>query len=113
MIKSERLRKKPKEWYINHHRTMWNWLADNPEKSKKDWPGWNRFKNEYWKDCFLCQYTHDYGYSTSRGLNCNFCPLRWPYGEECYYTIFSAWSWAAVPEDKTRLARQIAELPER
>jgi len=43
------------------HREMWAWLAQNPDKKKHHWPGWQRFRMRYGNvmvlvDCFLCAY---------------------------------------------------------
>lgn len=56
-VKSKELRK----YCIKKHREMWNWLADNPDKHKEDWPGWEERSNDLFSaieknHCFLCGY---------------------------------------------------------
>jgi len=57
------------KWYElrDPHKELWQWLADNPEKYKKDWPGWSNHAGA-WNDpqCFAC-----YGYT------CDTCPCHW------------------------------------
>jgi hypothetical protein len=45
--------------YRNAHRKLWGWLADNPDKEKKDWPGWSFNGGTYpfaYLGCFACEY---------------------------------------------------------
>lgn len=57
------------EWYElrDLHRQLWQWLADNPEKYKGDWPGWAGYPDVYaQQQCFAC-----YGHT------CYTCPCHW------------------------------------
>jgi hypothetical protein len=40
--------------YKAAHIEMWQWLYDNPEKNKKDWPGWNFNGGQYTFNVSLC-----------------------------------------------------------
>lgn len=63
------------KWYElrDLHRQLWQWLADNPEEYKEDWPGWSNHDG-VWNSqkCFAC-----YGY------RCDTCPCHW--GNRVYY----------------------------
>lgn len=60
-----------REEAISEHRKMWNWIADEIEKEKRDGIQW--LKNKYCaqnnlelrSDCFCCEYTQ---------RNCSACP---------------------------------------
>ena len=64
------------------HKELWTWLAENPGKTKWDWPKWSSVDNlweaEYGGEriihgCFACQ-------TTSGGLgnkDCGLCPIDW------------------------------------
>ena len=103
---------KTKEYYIKKHREMWNWLAENPDKGKAQWPGWE--SNERAKNnCFLCAYIYKI-----EDDSCKNCPLDWGITEECldnlpvssYYILYEK---ALLPEDKVEYAKIIANLPEK
>ena len=97
-------------WHDNHKR-LWNWLADNPMKEdgtltgKWDWPEWD-FNGGSIKAvellCFACQGSH----------KC--CVLIWP-NEFCVGDdrngLYNQWIKATNPTTRSRLARQIADLP--
>ena len=56
---------------IMGHMELWNWLSENPEKGKSDWPGWNYNGGKYrWvdNDCFMCEINFSHS-------NCDGCPL--------------------------------------
>jgi len=93
---------------IAAHRELWTWLAANPALNKIDWPGWHcnggNYNAEIY-DCFMCQY------------GCRDCPLEWPLGNEgksvCNELggIYVFWIYAGSPEERSRFAQKIAELP--
>lgn len=40
------------------HRELWTWLANNPDKVKRDWPGWGNVTTIYGhikSNCFACK----------------------------------------------------------
>lgn len=102
-----------REQAIVEHRKMWRWLAENPEKSKGDYVLDELIKKGInikgmINQCFLCTYT---------GAHCESCPLDWGSATNCCdegnASLFKKWIHARSIEEKAKLARQIAELPER
>lgn len=73
--------------YKGCHEGLWNWLADNPKKSKNDWPGLKTIKSLLEKEvlhplnnpihfeghhCFACQMV---GINEHGNLICRDCPV--------------------------------------
>jgi len=94
---------------IKNHRAMWNWLAENPSKEKKDWPGWDGMDiGEVCGECFACEYSS----------GCSECLFIWP-GQDCCNRddnnagLFEIWENQGNLEKRAVLALQIANLPER
>ena len=90
-----------------NHKKLWNWLAENPEMEKEDWPEWeDNGGSVLWVfyHCFACGYAK---------LECSACPLIWPSGR-CLTDngIYEKWAnkCAEDPETRKELARQIANL---
>ena len=101
-----------KEEAIRKHRKMWRWLAKNPGERKEDYL--RKFEPEarLSTDCYLC----DYVYKNHKG-HCRCCPVEWP-GGICLRKegLYSKWLDAMDCKNYIRaakLARQIAELPEK
>lgn len=126
---------------IKNHRDMWNWIADQIEKDK-ELKHIEDLKQDYCNDytsgdyciqfnCFCCEYAK---ISNDYNFNCNSCPVEWPsttkefmceyknnkslkIGDcdglwiECADMVYSpkSYTW----EEQAKLARQIANLPER
>ena len=92
---------------IRLHRELWGWLAENPMKQKTDYP---KFKTECVRnDCYLCEFA---------GSQCAKCPVEWPkprYVSPCYCmkSYFGEWDDAKLPEERSRLAAIIRDLPEK
>lgn len=105
-----------KSEYQKLHRELWQWLADNPDKEKINWPRWEGngdnveivmtrcFPCGYFKDCILCEpniVAHgdndviDVGYKTYAG---------------CLNGLYLEWDNCAGPEQRTALALQIKDL---
>lgn len=110
MLESGKLTKKEA---IDGTREMWGeWLAKDGTRKKEDWPGWERNGGKYPKvisDCLLCNYAE----------YCMDCPLIWP-GQSgmCMNTdkepgLFRRWFNSKSKKRCERLARRIAELPEK
>ena len=104
------------------HRQLWNWLADNPDKSKSEWPEWEWNGGKIQRmvaDCPACEFA-----STKSDFECSICPVVWP-GVDCqhkrkdmlaYDGLFSTWEitdYELHPRKRVNLARKIADLPER
>lgn len=90
---------------IKAHRKMWRWLAENPQKQKDEWPGWIWNGGGYAEEaahCFLCHYP------------CRECPLIWlDLRTLCITSFHRRWTMCESSEERSRLAKQIAELPVR
>lgn len=93
------------------HRELWQWLADNPGKDKDDWPRWERNSGDVpmvFTACFACDVSPSY---------CNECPLEWPENYSGEYVcddtggLWSQWEYAESPQERTRLAIAIKDLP--
>ncbi len=106
-----------REEAIRLHRELWKWLAENPMKGKADWPGWEKHKcygeknnerpNSY---CFACEYVMQHN---DRARICKLCPFVWP-GKDCMENgLWEEWRKATAPEERSRLAALIRDLPER
>ena len=101
-----------KKAYISKHREIWNWLAENPDKEKMHWPGWENNKRVS-NNCFLCGYSD----ATGHEGGCN-CPLDWGRTKSCmdrehelsYYLLYNE---AFSLEDRAKYAEIIANLPEK
>lgn len=105
---------------IRLHRELWGWLAENPMKEKEDWPGWKKNGGEHPtppSNCFCCQYAKDV-YGFGRGSICGKCPLIWErltllITSPCFNSYFGKWDSATAPEERSRLAALIRDLPEK
>lgn len=98
-----------REEAIKRHREMWKWLAENPMKKKADWPGWS--KAGYAENhCFCCEYVK---YFSTDG--CKSCPVVWQDTPACVYenSFYRKWQQATAPEERSRLAALIRDLPKR
>ncbi|MFA7171564.1 MAG: hypothetical protein WC180_06245 [Candidatus Paceibacterota bacterium] len=94
-----------KEETVKLHRELWGWLAENPMKHKADWPGF-KDKGHIINRCFCCEFTAD----IKREIDCIKCPLVWP-GGGCGSSLFGEWEPAKLPEERSRLAALIRDLP--
>ncbi len=103
-------KKMDKETAIINHRHMWNWLSENPERSKHDYLKIYGTNPQLDSDCFLCQYN-----SNTDKIFCeNTCILVWPSGD-CIGEngLFKPWANEINLQRRSELARQIRDLPER
>lgn len=79
-----------KEEAIRRHRLMWNWIADEAERTHKPVTKMDAFDHFGWDQnirskCWCCEYAHEevlrrdlFG---KMGM-CEFCPLDWSQGNE-------------------------------
>ena len=102
------------------HKQLWNWLAENPTKDKFDWPGWHEHNidvNDIQWRCFPCELRFQQTGHNSADLTCKTeCMLVWPDVNCCHKSRFSFGGlfnrWAnTTPQNRTRLAKQICDLP--
>lgn len=103
------------EIFFNHrlHKELWNWLAQNPEKSKEDWPGWKRYGYEKeemgnYHFCFACKAVNHSVLSDSN-LLCDFCPLDWGESKYCYNGGYYSRYESAIFNDNIKDAKFCAE----
>ena len=86
-------------------RDLWQWLADNPDKGKWSWPGWEHNGGETpecWGSCPVCQYAN-----LHKG-RCKSC-LLWGEGkelkgEDCLDTESPYWRWCYSKDSTVRKA---------
>lgn len=118
---------------ITEHRKMWNWIADQIIKLRKLIDVYSYKKAYLYRkrlfdirnNCFLCEYSKSYFYSL-----CKNCPLDWGYvaddvewfcpcegnpfsSNEEEYGLWWKCQKAKTWEEQARIAREIANLPER
>lgn len=97
---------------FNHtaHKELWDWLAKNPEKGKREWSGWIENRGGYYAalHCFACDYAED----ERTGDRCEACPLIWDnFDNICYLGIFGAWEDEKNLQKRTKWAEKIRDLP--
>lgn len=102
---------------IKNHRKMWRWLAEHPGKGKNDYLMIHDPKADLRNDCYLCEYAKNKSipYEIITSTYCGHCPLDWN-GKSCNtnYSLYEDWALSRyVPEERPKLAKLIAELPER
>jgi len=103
-----------KEEAIKLHRELWGWLAENPMKKKSDWPGWEKHERVQ-LFCFCCEFAN----RMADPDNCKNCPLEWPElrtastHTPCGKSYYPGWDNAGRPEERSRLAALIRDLPEK
>lgn len=112
---------KDKQWYVDQHRKMWNWIADQIENRKSTQEIF-RLKKEYCLAidekpkfyCFSCQYDMD-DFNDPYCAHCLFdfggssAPFSCEENTSIYYKCKSAKTW----QEQADLARKIANLPVR
>lgn len=112
-----------KDEAVRLHRELWGWLAENPNRSKADWPRWecNGGDVEHLhSECFACEYVN----GQVDPAMCGVCPLVWP-GGMCQITgqtspsedddsgLFDRWNLEDDTDERAKLAKQIRDLPVR
>lgn len=103
------------------HQALWNWLADNPDKKKDEWPEWSRYGGTIEEVdclCFACQYARDCLIENGRlfANKCRvYCPLN--IGDNsnitCLNGMYDEWQFEEDFSRRSELAREIANLPVR
>ena len=97
---------------FNHtlHKELWNWLSENPTKTKFDWPKWKKLRKKPIPTnyCFACE--------AASCKSCENCPLDW--GDRCscisLNSPYNKYMAAQKYRDYTlasAYAKQVAELP--
>lgn len=93
------------------HQELWNWLADNPERNKEDWPKWG-YMPEVQGDCFACEYSTASKIDTISECP-EACPFIWPVSVWCLAptSLYAQYRGCSDMKKRAELARQIANLP--
>lgn len=104
------------------HRRLWLWLAKNPLRGKRDWPGWEYVECGIHR-CFACEIARSRHLKIKTNFLrsaeiCKFCPIiEWAKNADGLNAActrmdkqFYRWDSAARPATKTRLALEIANL---
>lgn len=91
---------------IRLHRKMWHWLAKNPEKHKRDWPGWKNIKENVINYCFACQYAMDK--AEKNKITCYFCPFLWERATICQASISPYSKWLYTHKTRRKLRSKYA-----
>lgn len=107
-----------KQQAIEEHRKMWNWIADNTLELGVKVPKSLYFKANLYPAfdipknlCFCCEYAYEVEYE---GLSCHICPIQWENDFcLCCGSAFFKWSNEMNYKKAAKLARKIANLPER
>ena len=68
------------------HRELWQWLADNPDKWKEDWPSFQL--GAAMNDCFACEAAGEHK-KHKGSADCRKCPAQWGYDNSKTKDIFS------------------------
>ena len=110
--------------YEKQHRKLWNWLAEHPDKGKADYfEGWPEEcipdngcfaceeAQERWRDSKAKEYSWD---PEAEFAFCGYCPIGGLDATGCFWAwsgLLRNWRDAKALDERTRAARQIAELP--
>ena len=107
------------DWYPQFHQALWEWLAENPTKSKIDWPLWEQLDGLELlppfntTNCFACFYA-------GPGVKCENCPLDWRVSpspiNDCLATNTIFYDYLTAHKEGhvrtvAKLARKIAKMP--
>jgi len=105
---------------IAYHRKMWHWIADKTLKYKRKVTKEDYFDAKHIKkkdrpfcNCYCCEYVEQ-GF-----WGCDICPVEWGDIPHCVGVgypksgLYKRWDTCSDYKTAARLARQIAELPEK
>lgn len=122
-----KMKRLTKQDAIQHHRKMWNWIANETERRKR-----KVWKSEYFEAmgisgsdipdgmCYCCEFDRQQNKICGKCIACpidwnskvskHMCTDKYGYDENGLFMLwFCSWNWKTA----ARLAREIAELPER
>ena len=107
-----------REQAIAEHRKMWNWIADKTEKLKRKVE-----KEEYFREmgianiprseCYCCEYLFSGCIVIQLSYCKNECAINWGENLNCIDSYYQKWIFIDGWQQSARLARIIANLPER
>ena len=102
-----------------NHKKMWDFVVNNPEADKCEWPGWksNGGNIEYvWNHCFACDVARKLIPPGENISPCGLCPVKWEGGIKCLDKT-SLWSRyieameAEKYDEVKRIATLIRDIP--
>lgn len=79
-----------RDWYLQQHILMWDWLHHHPDKKKSDYFFEIETESVIKNNCYLCE-----GFQTNALDNsCDECPLKINWKTYCFSndTPFSRWA---------------------
>ena len=102
-----------REQAIAEHRKMWNWIADMTEKlnrkiEKDEYFTEMEINNVPYLECYCCEFKR---YNPNCCNEC--CIIDWGKDKGCMDSYYRKWGPTNDWQEAARLARIIAELPER
>lgn len=112
---------KDKRWYVDQHRKMWNWIADQIEKEQSIQDIFylkRAFCMAIGEDpkccCFSCQYDSEYpGEPPCKHCLFDFGGFSWAVSCEDPISVYCKCLYSETWEEQAELARKIANLPVR
>ena len=100
-----------RKFLIKAHRRLWDWLAKNPEASKRDWPEWETNDGKisiFHNECSACEWL-DQKSSDNRCLDGG-CLFIWRGGSCIGLGEFEEYVNAISPGQKIYWAEKIRDL---
>ena len=106
------------------HYELWNWLIDNPDKQKKEWPKFEELPKDltqHYYRCFACASIDNINGCTLENFYCKKCPLKVPkelqkeFGNkicadrEDVYSMFELWCDSNV-QGRTERQNELATI---
>jgi len=88
---------------------LWTDLAETGI-DKGEWDGWEKYGNDIWGDCFLCEYA-TYRAGASKGA-CKHCPYYQKFGycqEDEKPTYYDKWESAKTKRTRKKYAKLFLE----
>ena len=94
---------------------MWEWLRDNPDRSKQDYLEPLGIYQLIKHGCFLCYCWMGFGEGEcvdSNRYGCSNCPLDNKIAKKCFAgnSAFKSWKWSERPKTKAKYAQIIVDL---
>lgn len=107
------------------HMAVWEYIENNPESIKTDWPGWKDhpeldvellIESNYCMACYYQSQAAKINLSFSDTPGCFWCPLIWPDGHCARGNkdgLYNKFRNCESPQFKSAYAKLIKELPVR
>ena len=93
----------------------WQWLADNPEKDKDDWPELDPTTHD---DCYCCEFMLSQPRGEMNRIDCRNCPLsgyawtagKWPACCDDETSLYEMWRHAVALLDDEDISEEKKEI---